>query len=106
MLRMQRKWWVIGLYLIGCAYAACAESAKDAAAALESSIGSTQLVLRNFNGEDKVLATWTGTQSTLAPARWQTLGVLQLESVKLSGHKLALQCIRHILVKDGKDQLA
>jgi hypothetical protein len=83
-----------------------AQKARDAVAALQSSIGSTQLILRNFTGEDKVLATWTGTQSTLTPARWQTMGVLQLGSVKLSGHKVTLQCVRHILIKDDKDQLA
>src|ERR1700751_3336629 len=102
MVRMQRKWRVVGLCVLMCAGVACAESGKDAAGPLQSSIGSTQLVLRNFNGEDKVLATWTGTQSTLAPARWHTMGVLQLESVKLSGHKLTLQCVRHVLVKNGQ----
>ena len=103
---MRRKsYWVV-LCMMVCMRAVWAQTAKDAITALQTSIGSRQLILRNFNGEDKVLATWTGTQLDLAPAHWHTMGVLQLKSINLTGRQLTLKCIRQVLVKDNKDQLA
>ncbi|HEY4008606.1 MAG TPA: energy transducer TonB [Acidobacteriaceae bacterium] len=100
---MRKRLWVLLCALS--ATTACAESAKDAVRALRNSIGNTQLVLKNFSGEDRVTATWTGTDFALAPPRWRTMGVLQMNSAKLSGSRLTLHCVRRVVVKDGRDQL-
>ena len=55
---MQEMMWVVLCFLS--ATIACAESAKDAVNTFQDSIGTNQLVLRNFSGEDKVHARWTG----------------------------------------------
>src|ERR1700759_2730500 len=106
MLLMRKVFSGLALCMVVCAQAMNGQAAKDALTALQNSIGTSQFVLRNFSGEDKVQATWTGTQADLAAAQWQTMGVLQLQSIKLSGKKLTLRCIRRVLVKDSQGQLS
>ena len=77
---MRTVLWVLLCFLSGTM--ARAESAKDAAMALQASIGNSQLVLRNFSGEDQVRASWTGTSFQLDPPRWRTMGVLVVDSVR------------------------
>jgi TonB family protein len=103
MLRMQEMMWVVLCSLS--ATMAYAESAKDAVNTFQDSIGKNQLVLRNFSGEDKVHASWTGTTLGLDPPRWRTMGILVVDSVKLKGHTLVMRCVRHIAVRDKSDKV-
>lgn len=102
---MRRGLCAVVLCILVCAQGMRGQTPNDAVAALQRSLGSSQLVLRNFSGENKVVATWNGTQSDLAPALWHTMGVMQLKSAKLSGHTLTLQCVRQVLIKNAQDQL-
>lgn len=100
---MRKVVWVL-LCVLSTAVA-YAESAKDAVKALQASIGNSQLVLKNFSGEDQVRANWTGTAIQLDPPRWQTMGVLVLDSVRLKGKKLTLECTRHVALRDTDDKV-
>jgi hypothetical protein len=103
MLGMRTVLWVLLCFLS--ATMACAESPKDAAMALQASIGNSQLVLRNFSGEDQVRANWTGASFQLDPPRWRTMGVLVVDSVRLKGKSLTLECIRHVAIRDQADKV-
>lgn len=101
---MRKLQWVLLCLL--CTTMACAESAKKAADALRDSMGKSQFVLRNFSGEDKVHASWTGTAFELDTPRWKTLGVLTVDSVKLHGNTLTLGCVRHVAIRDNGGKVA
>jgi TonB family protein len=69
--------------------------------ALESSVANQQLVLRNFSGQEKVQATWSGTGVVLEQPQWREFGILKVDAVKLKGQKLTLRCTRRGVVRDG-----
>ena len=99
---MRKIWWVPGLCLLACAPAVMsAEKASEAQNAFRDSVASKQLVLRNFSGEDKVHAVWTGSELTMDTARWHTLAELEVNSVKLKHQTLVMSCSRHALVRSG-----
>jgi TonB family protein len=96
------------LWLGMCFFSAAAlygQSAKDAVNDLHDSMANSQLVLKNFSGEDRVLAAWSGAGLELEPPRWRTMGVLTVESIKLKREKLTLKCVRHVAVRDETDKV-
>src|SRR5581483_2742928 len=103
MLRMRRVVWV--LLCVLSTTVACAQSAKEAVNAFRDSLGNGQLVLKNFSGEEKVNARWTGSALELNLPRWRTMGVLTIDSVKLKGHTLVIRCARHVAVRDESDKI-
>lgn len=100
---MRKTMWALSCVL--CAMAACADSTKDAVNAFRDSLLNKQLLLRNFSGEEDVHATWTGKGVVLDSPRWQTLGEVEVKSVKLKRQTLVMECSRRVLVKDDTGQL-
>jgi TonB-like protein len=100
---MQKMQWA--LLCVLSTTMACAESAKDVVAAFQNSLGTRQLVLRNFSGEEKVRASWTGTVLELDPPLWRTMGVVVVDSVKLKGHTLMVRGLRQVAVRDESDKV-
>jgi hypothetical protein len=103
MLRMRTAGWVL-LWVLS-AGVSCAQSAKDALAAFRASVQKQQLVLRNFSGEEKVHASWTGSALELDPPQWRTMGVLAVDSVKLKRDRLTLECTRRVAIRNTTDGL-
>ena len=103
---MQRRHFGIALYLLVCSSVAWARSNKNAENAFRDSVAQQQLVLRNFSGEDKVHAVWTGTAMAFDQPRWRTLGILNVNSAKITHGELRLMCSRHVLMRDSNDKLA
>jgi TonB family protein len=99
MLRMRKIKRVLLCLL--CATLAGAQSPKDMAKALESSLANQQLVLKNFSGEETVQTTWSGTGLVLEQPQWREFGIFNVNAVKLKGQKLTLRCTRHGVVRDG-----
>lgn len=96
--------WSVALFLVVSGSAVWAQGDKDVETVFENSLAKQQFVLRNFSGEDQVRATWTGTALQLDEPSWRTLGVLNVDAVKLNGAKLTLSCKRHVVIKDKNDK--
>jgi hypothetical protein len=103
MLRMRKIFWALLCALS--AATACADSTKEAVNAFRDSVAKSQLVLRNFSGEEKVHASWSGMQLELDAPRWRTFGVVIVDSVKVKGQTLTLHCVRHVVVRDKTDKI-
>jgi hypothetical protein len=104
MLRMR-----ITLVVVACllsASATFAQTASDAFNAFRDSVLKKQFVLRDFSGETKVQAIWTGTAIELDAPRWRTFAALQVNSVKMHGQLIRLDCTRRVLAWNKSDQLA
>ena len=101
---MRRMLWVLSCSL-GAAQM-CAQSGETAFDAFRDSILNQQLVLRNFSGEAKVHAVWTGTQFAVDAPRWHTFGVVQVLTVKMKGEQIKLDCDRHVVLWDEANSLA
>ena len=96
--------WVAACVFV-CTPVMNAKSDKDAESGFRDSVVNKQLVLRNFSGEDKVHAEWTGTAVALDVPRWYTMGEVEVRSVKLKGQKLIIDCERHVLIRDENGQI-
>jgi hypothetical protein len=97
--------WGVGLCVLACAPCARGSSNHDAENALRDSLVNQQLVVRNFSGEEKVHATWNGSEVALDAPRWRTMGEVAISSVKLKGHRVIMSCSRHVIVKDNDGKL-
>lgn len=84
---------------------AYADSTKDAVNAFRDSLGTGQFVLKNFSGQEKVHANWTGSALEFDPPRWRMIAVVTIDSVKLKGHTLVMRCTRHVAMRDASDRL-
>lgn len=100
-----RKMLLIGVCLLG-ANATCAQSTQDAFGEFRDSVVKKQFVLRNFSDELKVRAVWTGTTIGLDTPRWYTFGLLEVNSVKMKGPQITLDCNRRVLVWNQQHSLA
>lgn len=96
MLRMRTRWLGVGLGLLACAAVVQAQSATDAFNAFRDSVVQKQLVLRNFSGESNVKAAWMGTAIQLKDPRWRMFAVVQVNSVKMHGQQVKLECQRRV----------
>lgn len=104
---MRKKWFGLALFVLACAPVVSAQNPSHAENAFRDSVLGRQWVLRNYSGEDKVHATWAGTEMTLDESLWHTLAEVEVNTVELTGHTLVMSCTRHVLVRDdtGKIQL-
>ncbi len=100
-----RRMFVVCVCLFSTA-AMCAQSVKDAFNTFRDSVVKQQFVLRDFSGETKVHAAWTGTQFVLDTPKWQTFAVLQIRSVKMKGEQISMECDRHVLAWNEANSLA
>lgn len=99
MLRMRKIRWVRLCFL--CATLASAQSPKEMAKALESSLADQQLVLKNFSGQETVQAAWSGNAVILEQPQWREFAIFNVNAAKLKRQKLTLRCTRHGVVLDG-----
>ncbi len=99
---MLRGWCVVLLCALVYASAACAQSAEDT---FRDSLVKKQFVLRNFSGQTKVNAKWTGTQMEFDEPPWRVVAVIDPESVTFSDQRIVIKGIRHGLIYDGAGKL-
>lgn len=96
---------LVGVCLL-CASATCAQSTQDAFSAFRDSAVKKQFVLRNFSDELKVGAAWTGATIQLDTPRSYAFGLLEVNSVKMTGQQIVLDCSRRVLVWNQQHSLA
>jgi hypothetical protein len=104
MLPMRNIHWV--LLCVLSTTMAYGQSAKDAFRAFHDVVVHQRLVLRNFSGDVRVHAVWTGAGFQMDAPKWRTPGVLQIRSANLRGERVTLQCDRRVLVRNDADGLA
>lgn len=102
MLRMLRRWCGAVLCALLCGSAALGQSAEQA---FSDSLMSRPFVLRNFSGQAKVEAKWTGTAMEFDKPLWRELSVINPKSVTFADQMIVITGTRHGLIYDKTSKL-